>query len=131
MTDSNLPTDPDDLDRVPFELPRLDPDSPSSCPVPMSDILEYLAAEAYPEQSCRERPQLRTNGVGRRLHVLDARREARLAVNRPLGYGYGFVIPAESGTSAPRSLVRSVAEVAECPSAALVRWRRGQRRAQQ
>ena len=58
MTDLGLPTDPDDLDRVPFELPTLDPDSPTSCPVPMSDIMEYLAIVGGPRPNRRERPQL-------------------------------------------------------------------------
>ncbi len=47
---TNLPSDPDELTRQPFELPRLEQDSPASCPQPMPDIIEYLQMEAAPDE---------------------------------------------------------------------------------
>jgi hypothetical protein len=47
---SGLPDDPDELTARHFELPRLDPDSPESCPHPMSEIIEYLRMEAAPDE---------------------------------------------------------------------------------
>jgi hypothetical protein len=41
-----LPEDFDELRNVPIELPRLPEDSAASCPMPMSEILEYLSYEA-------------------------------------------------------------------------------------
>lgn len=41
-----LPEDLDKLRDVPVELPRLPDDSADSCPVPMTEILEYLSYEA-------------------------------------------------------------------------------------
>jgi hypothetical protein len=38
--------DVDEMRKIPVELPRLSPDSPTTCPVPMSDILEHLSYEA-------------------------------------------------------------------------------------
>src|SRR5437868_5973433 len=46
----DLPTDPHELTTQPFELPRLEPDSPESCPVTMAEIVEYLQMEAAPEE---------------------------------------------------------------------------------
>jgi hypothetical protein len=47
---SYLPSNPDELTTRPFELPRLEPDSPASCPRPMADIIEYLQMEAAPDE---------------------------------------------------------------------------------
>lgn len=41
-----LPEDFDELRHFPIELPRLPDDSATSCPVPMTAILEYLSYEA-------------------------------------------------------------------------------------
>jgi hypothetical protein len=46
----DLPSDPDDLQSSPVELPRLEPDSPDSCPKSMAEVVEYLQLEAYPDK---------------------------------------------------------------------------------
>ncbi len=42
----NWPEDIEEMRNIAVELPRLSPDSPANCPVPMSEILEYLGQEA-------------------------------------------------------------------------------------
>ena len=40
------PEDIDEMRNIAVELPRLSPDSPATCPVPMTEVLEYLGQEA-------------------------------------------------------------------------------------
>jgi hypothetical protein len=41
-----LPEDPSDWEQVVVELPRLDVDSPASCPMSSDEILEYVRTES-------------------------------------------------------------------------------------
>lgn len=45
LTFDEMPDDNADLANVEARFPRLPEDSPASCPVPMEDVLEYLAIE--------------------------------------------------------------------------------------
>ena len=44
------PPDPNELPNLDVEFPRLEEDSAASSPVPMSEILRYLHAEAAPDE---------------------------------------------------------------------------------
>jgi hypothetical protein len=45
LTADEMPDDNADLANVEVDFPRLDPDSPAACPVPLTDLLVYLAGE--------------------------------------------------------------------------------------
>ena len=45
LAPEDMPDDNADLARVSVEFERLTPDSPSGCPVPLEDLLDYLADE--------------------------------------------------------------------------------------